>query len=162
MDKILHHQGWWLSHYLQVFCTSQVVVSDFFHQQLLPVFRCCPKSYFFGRPSTRRSSRALRWKRPRPLSRRLGAVGEIIIPTKNGYCKHYLKPHGKETWSTSSWWFQHIFLTICLFDPWGDVWETILKGKESSEPTINLRGYSQVFRGVILHLVGGFNPFEYV
>ena len=32
MDKILHHQGWWLSHCLYSFIYTSQVVQDFFHQ----------------------------------------------------------------------------------------------------------------------------------
>ena len=41
----------------------------------------CPKATSSSRPSTRRSSRALRWKRPRPLSRRLREVGANFVET---------------------------------------------------------------------------------
>jgi len=40
MERILHQLINSLSHYLQGFCTSQVVVWDFFHQQYFMTFYC--------------------------------------------------------------------------------------------------------------------------
>ena len=139
MDKILHHQGWWLSHYLQGFVHPT-------HPRWCRISAINSYCLFFVVQSPTSSEGQAQgdlhglwggkgqglcpgdWEQLRLTEKNLPMLVRSSSPPKMG--KHYLKPHGKKPWSTSSWWFQHIFLTFFLWSlgSWSNLTKSFSNG----------------------------------